>query len=306
MNINNKKLYAMRKILFLTFLFTITIGQVFGQFRENVNMSIFTGAYVAQQNTNNRGGWYGLYAEYMPIKTAGGLNLGFCAVADRVYFRSNSLLNKYEGSSDEFGAGLAAGKYSEFLTQKFSGYFGANAMVKSTKDNGEGKSIQPDGTIGKYTMVQEDLMFSAELNINLLKTFGVRENLFPRSQLKLTYQKPLKSQKTDFWNNVLIEESLIWNKAAEGAEFKQSIIQIGRDNTLLEPKLMIGYQHYIGDNSKWLYYGPELSLKKRGWDDFLSVYFFVKQQVGNYQPNMNSTQFVLGLNFMPFNLKSKR
>jgi hypothetical protein len=294
----------MKKSMFLALIAVIVIAsQAFGQFRDNVNMSIFTGAYMAQENANNRGYWYGVYGEYMPIKTKKGLNLGFSVVADQVAFKSNTTISSYNGSSTEFGAGLAAGKYSEYLTQKYSSYIGVNLMVKNTKDTGVGKSIQKDGKIGTYTATQEDLMFSAELNINLLKTFGIREQLFPRSQVEIGYSKPFKSEKVSFWNNAPIKESMIWNKAAFSAKFKQSICQIGQMNTLIEPKLMVGYVNYVGDNSKWISVGPEISLKKRGWDDFFSCYAFIKKQVGNYEPNMNSTQFVLGINFQPFNIK---
>jgi hypothetical protein len=294
----------MRKTFFLLALMTLTVvGSAFAQFRERVNLSLFAGGYAAQQNANNRGSWYGMYIDYMPVKTETGWLLGFCAVADRVYFKSNTTLSRYDGSSDEIGGGLAGGKWSEFLTQKYSGYFGANLMIKNVRDQGTGKSVQQDGQLGVYTMNQEDLMLSGELNINLLKAFGIRENLLPRSQLKLTYQSSLKSSKTSFWNNSPIKESMIWNKAAYGAEFKQSVVQIGRGNTLVEPKIMVGYHHYVGDDSQWLSAGPEIAFKKRGWDDFLSLYFFVKQEVGNYEANLNSRQFVFGINLMPFNIK---
>jgi hypothetical protein len=293
----------MKKSLFLLALITlIVVGPVLGQFRERVNLSLFAGGYAAQQNANNRGSWYGMYIDYMPVKTETGWLFGFCAVADRVYFKSNTTLSRYDGSSDEIGGGLAGGKWSEFLTQKYSGYFGANLMIKNVRDEGTGKSVQQDGKLGVYTMNQEDLLLSGELNINLLKAFGVRK-IFPRSQLKLTGQTSLKSEKTSFWNNSPIKESMIWNKAAYGAEFKQSITNIGRGNTLVEPKIMVGFHDYVGDNSRWISVGPEIALKKAGWDDFLSVYCFWKQQVGNFEPNLNSGQIVFGINIMPFNIK---
>lgn len=293
----------MKKIITLILLVIVISSTVQAQFRDNVNLSLFAGGYAAQENGNNNGYWYGMYAEYLPIKTANGLNLGFCAVASRVHFQSNDLFSNYEGSSNDFGAGISAGKYSEFFTQKYSSYIGMNAMVKSSKDDGLGRSLQSDFTTGTYTMTQEDILFSTELNINLLKTFGIRENLFPRSQLKFHYQTPLKSKKTSFWNKTFIQESMLWNKAAFGTEYKQSIVQIGRMNTLLEPKAMIGYNYYKGDDSQWLYFGPEIALKKRGWDDFFTVYFLVKQQVGSFRRNINERQYICGVNFMPFNIK---
>lgn len=292
----------MKKLFFL--LLALAIASVSSaQFRDNVNVSIFDGAYVAEKNGNNNGGWYGMYAEYMPIKTADGLNIGFCAVASQVGFKTESKNSIYEGSSTDFGAGLAAGKYVEVLTQSHSGYFGLNLMLKKSQDMGEGQAVGNDNLVGYYDAKQKDLMLSGELNLNFLKTFGFRENLLPRTQLRLTAQRPLNSEKTSFWNNSPIKESVMWNKSAYGAELKQSIVQIGRMNTLLEPKLYLGYYHYTGDKSHWVAIGPEFALKKRGWDDFLTVYALYKMQTGDFISHANDRQFVVGLNFMPFNIK---
>lgn len=294
-----------KKILYLILLVIVTGSPICAQFRDNVNLSLFAGGYAAQKNGNNNGYWYGMYGEFMPIKTSNGLNLGFCVLASRVQFKSNDLRNTYQGSSNDFGAGLSFGKYTEFFTQKYSSYVGMNAMIKSSKDDGLGRTLLQNNTIGEYSMTQKDLMFSTELNINLLKTFGIRENLFPRSQLKFGYQKPLKTEKTSFWNKTFIQESMIWNKAAFSTEFKQSLVQIGRLNTLVEPKAMLGFNYYKGDDSKWLYYGPEIAFKNRGWDDFLTFYCLVKQQVGSFRRNVNERQFVFGMNFIPSNIKKK-
>src|SRR5680860_86650 len=290
---------------------TIVIALIFGlltlsassQFRDNVNVSMFTGGYFDPQNANNNGYWYGAYAEYMPIKTTNGFNLGFCAVISQVEFQSNDTLNSYEGSSTDFGFGIAGGKYSEYFTMNHSSYFGFNLMLKKSQDKGLGMSVGNDGELGKYDMQQNDVLLSGEINMNLLKRFGYRENLLPRTQLRVTYQTPLKSNKSSFWNDVQIYESMLWNKAACGVELKQSIVQIGRFNFLVEPKVYSGYYHYKGDKSNWVAIGPELAFKKRGWDDFLAIYCLLKQQVGDYKPHFNETQIVFGLNFMPFNIK---
>ncbi len=292
----------MKKLIFLLLALAIAFGS-FGQFRDNVNISFFAGGYVAEKNANNNGGWYGMYAEYMPIKTPDGLNIGFCAVASQVSFKTESKTSIYKGSSTDFGAGLAAGKYVEVLTQSHSGYFGLNLMLKKSQDMGEGQAVGTNNVVGYYDAKQKDLMLSGELNLNFLKTFGFRENLFPRTQLRLTAQRPLNSEKTSFWNNSPIKESVMWNKSAYGVELKQSIVQIGRMNTLLETKVYSGYYHYQGDKSNWIAVGPELALKKRGWDDFLSIYALYKMQVGDFTSHANDRQFIIGLNFMPFNIR---
>lgn len=292
------------KRFFIFFLVLSLALPSFSQFRDNVNVSLFAGTYFAQQNTYNRGGWYGMYTEYMPIKTAGGLNLGFCAVASQVSFNSQDSLNQYKGSSTDFGLGLAVGQYVEFLTHTYSGYFGASLMIKHSQDLGQGTTIiKPQNSVGRYSMQQKSKMLEGSININLLKSFGFRENLFPRTQLRLLWQKPLSGEGQSFWNNVPIKESNLWNKASYGVEFKQSLFQSGQFDLLFEPKLWGGYYHYVGDKSNWLAIGPEFALKMRGWDDFLTFYFLVKKQVGEFELNLNSTQFIFGFNFMPFNIK---
>lgn len=294
----------MEKRFFIFFLVLSLALTSFSQFRDNINVSLFAGTYFAQQNTYNRGGWYGMYMEYMPIKTYSGLNLGFCAVASQSSFNSQDSLNQYKGTTTDFGVGLAAGQYVEFLTSTFSGYFGASLMFKRSQDLGEGTSIiKPQNSVGRYSMQQKSNILEGSLNINLLKSFGFRENLFPRTQLRCLWQKPLNGERQSFWNNVPIKESDLWNKASSGVELKQSLFQAGSFDLLFEPKLWVGYYHYVGDKSDWIAFGPEFALKMRGWDDFITLYFLVKKQVGQFEPNLNSTQFIFGINFMPFNIQ---
>ena len=288
-------------VFFICLFFALSAKEAKSQFRDNLNLSVFAGGYAAQQNTNNHGDWYGTYLEYMPIK-ADGWNLGFCAVASRVEFKSNTKLARYDGSELDFAGGLAGGKYVEYLNMTHSAYFGANIMYKHAADRGVGLSGNGQ-TLGRYESRQNDNLLSAELNLNFLKSFGVRENLFPRTQLRLTYQLPLSASKEATWNGKPISGLKSWQKDAYSAELKQSLYQIGRFNTLVEPKLIGGYYYYYGDRSEWIAAGAEIALKKRGWDDFFTVYALFKKQTGNFTPNLNSEQFVLGINFMPFNIK---
>ena len=150
-------------------------------------------------------------------------------------------------------------------------------------------------------MNQEDWLLSTELNFNLLKYHGWREQLFPRTQLRLVAQTPLKSKRESFWNDEPILNSALWNKASYSAELKQSLFRTGYNNQF-EPKIYTGYYYYRGDKSHWLAIGPELALHKPGKDDFLAIYFLVKKQVGHFEPHLGSTQFVFGINFIPTNL----
>lgn len=291
-----------KKIVFFVLIFSLSLS-AFGQFRDDINVSLFTGISSAKKNANNKGNWYGAYVDYAVIKTPNFWNFGICAVAAQTEFRSNDRSSYYNGSSSSFGAGLAVGKYFDYFTMNSSAYFGSNLMLKSNRDVGEGKSLQTNGQLGNYLMTQKDQMISGELNINILKKSGesslyYRDNIFPRFQMRLMFQDSFNEKKSSFWNNNPIKESSLWDKAAYSIEVKQSIYQIGRYNVLTEPKLIVAYNYYTGDKSKWVAYGSEIAFKKRGHDDFLSVYFLVKQKLETINLNdLNSTQFVLGLNF---------
>jgi len=292
-----------RKIVFyvLMLIFVLAPWTAQGQFRNDINVSLFAGGTVAQQNVNNRGYWYGVYAEWLPIKTAAGFNFGFCVLASQVDFKSNDLMNKYWGTSTDFGAGIVMGKYSEFFSPNFASYLGFNALIKRSKDVGTGQSIIDNYQLGTYKLTQEDWLLSTELNFNLLKTYGWRDQLFPRTQLRLVAQVPLKSKRESFWNDEPILNSAFWNKSSFSVELKQSICRTGY-YTQFEPKVYAGYYNYHGDKSHWLAIGPEFALHKQGKDDFLAIYFLVKKQVGRFEPHLNQTQFVIGINFIPTNL----
>jgi len=292
----------MKNIIYLLMLiFVLAPWPAQGQFRNDINVSLFTGGTVAQQNVNNQGYWYGVYAEWLPVKTVTGFNLGFGVVASQVEFKSNDLKNKYNGASTDFGLGLVMGKYSEFLTPSYAGYFGFNALLKRSKDVGTGKSILDNNQLGTYKMNQEDWLLSTELNMNLLKTYGWRDNIFPRTQLRLVTQFPLKSSRDSYWNDEPILNSALWNKASYSAELKQSLFRTGY-YTFFEPKAYFGYYFYRGNKSHWLEIGPEFAFHKEGSDDFLAIYFLVKKQIGHFEPHLSSTQFVIGINFIPSNI----
>jgi len=283
------------------FLLLITTFALSAQFRDNANLSLFGGGHVATQNTNNSGYWYGMYAEYMPIKT-NGWNIGMSVVASSTGFKSNDRTDTYSGNSSSFGGGLAVGKYVHDLSLTHSGYFGSNLMIKRNLDSGNGESLGNDGLLGNFSMNQKDVIFSGELNLNFLKKINEGNEFFPRTQIRLFFQKPISASREAYWDEKLIDESYHYDNSSFSLELKESIISFG-SRTQLEPKLYVGYYHYKGNKSNWLAIGPEFALKKKGWDDFLSVYLLLKKQVGSFEKNLSSSQIVFGINFMPFNMK---
>ncbi len=288
----------MKKLIFL-FLMVGFSSLGTAQYQNNINASIFTGAYLSQKNTNNRGYWYGLYFEYLPIKTPSYFSFGVCFLTTYSHFKSNDWWSWYQGNSQQVGFGLVAGKYWEFFSTSQAAYLGGNVMIRDNQDRGKSKNYS-----GEYRMIQDDLFLSWEINFNLLKEFGFYENLFPRTQIRFGGQTVIKSDKEDYWNDEKIPESILWNKASLFVDYKQSWLELGSFDQRYQFKSVLGYQFYQGDKTRWFIIGPEFSLKKRGQDDYLAIFFLFKKQVGQFEDHLNSRQFIFGLNFQPFNLKN--
>lgn len=274
----------------------------FAEFRGRTTLSAFAGGYAAQQNANNQGKWYGLYAEYLPLRLMfteyEHLNLGFSGLASHSEYVGNDTRSRYQSESSEFGLGLATGFYTYRLTPNSAFYLGANALLKDQQEIGLGTNA---GAEGRYLAKEDNLLFSGEINLNILKTYESGRKDWPRTQLRLMYQQALRSQKDAFWNATPLAESSSWNRTAYMAEWKQSFYRFGKRNHF-EPKLVASYHYYAGDKSNWLILGPEFALRKLNWDDYLNLSFLVKKQVGNFAPNLNSTLFMIQVNFAPLNI----
>lgn len=296
-----KKILAIAALL----LSVLAFGQEtrpFAEFRGRTTLSAFAGGYVAQQNAYNKGNWYGLYADYLPLRFMPTeyehLLFGLSALASRNEYVGNDTRSRYQSESTEFGLGLATGFYTYRLTPSSAFYLGANALLKQRQEIGLGNEA---GVVGRYLAREDNLLFSGELNFNILKTYESGRKDWPRTQLRLVYQKALKSQKDAFWNESELQDEALWNRTAYMAEGKQSLYRFGKRNHL-EPKLVAGYHYYAGDKSHWLIVGPEIALRKLNWDDYLNVSFLVKKQLGNFTQNLNSTLFLVQINFAPLNI----
>lgn len=273
------------------------------EFRGTTMVSVFGGGYTAQENSNNNGEWYGVYLEHTPIRFLFSeykhLNLGLSVLASKSSYDGNDKTNKYSSTNYEFGAGIAGGFYSYHFSKNSALYLGANSLIKECQETGEGSN---SSSTGRYLSKEKYLVWSSEVSFNVLKTYEAGLRTLPRIQLRLTYQRPFNCKRDAFWNTTPLPETNIWDKTAYMSELKMSIYRFGK-NSFFEPKVVAAYHYYEGDKSKWAILGVELSLRKMNWDDFFSLSFSVKKQVGNYLPNLNSTQFTLGINFMPFNFK---
>lgn len=302
----------MRKVL-LVLITMLSVAYAVGQgtksarplveYRGTTMVSVFAGGHVAQKNVNNRGNWYGIYLEHLPLQLLISeykhLNLGLTALAAKSLYEGNDQEHKNSNTDYSFGFGIGGGFYNYRFSKNSAIYIGANSLIKRGQEIINGRTSE---SAGRYLADGQYIVWSSELNINVMKTYESGLRNWPRTQLRLVYQKPIQNKRDAFWDAVPLSESAVWDKTVYMSELKASFYRYGK-RVILEPKVITGYHFYEGDNSQWIIAGLELALRKFNWDDFLSVSFSLKRQVGDYTPNLNETQFLLGINFMPFNLK---
>jgi len=274
-------------------------------FQEKVNVAFFTGGFVRQQNTNNNGYWYGIYTDYVPLKSPNGWAGGIFGLVSIYRFQDNDLENIYQGHGREIAGGLSFGKYSEYFSLRHSAFLGCNLGIRQSWDYGNGQNAY-----GKSEVLQKDLMFSVNLNFNLLKNNGMHPRIFPRTQIMINYQRPIESSASATWNSKPVEDQGVWQKGFQEIIIKESICDIGINrgrDLFLEPKVLVSYRYENGNKNSYLVTGQEISLRKEGRDDFLAIFF--TQKLGLKEQNFlgkpgRSLHFMMGLNFCPFNIKN--
>ncbi len=276
--------------MLLLFLAVIPLlGQGEGRaFQEKINLSIFGGIWSKQTNTNNNGWNIGAYADYLPYKSSNGRwTGGIYSVYNHSNFKDN--LSKYDAKIEEYGLGLTGGYYYEgFSTRKFL-FLGFSLGWKHAQDKGSSQNRW-----GKYEATDEVELITSNINFNLISRFDV---LLPRTQILISLQAPLSSNKKAYWEGKEIT-SESWDRTYGEVLLKQSIINLGLNTNLyLSPKLIAAFAYSKGDNSRSYSIGVDLSLHKQYKDDFLSVYCLYK--IGK---DVDANSIFFGLNFSPMSL----
>ncbi len=240
------------------------------------NLSVFSGYFAKQQNSNNNGSWIGIYGD-LPLYRS--LSEEWNVSAWGVYSASEWTNNMapYVSKTQDFSLGLSTGKYEEFFSYTHSFYGGLAVGYKHSKEIGrvEKKKYSSEG-------IQKDHLLVGNLNLNLMKYSGYHPYLFPRTQLVLSGQYALDAQKTLSENGQSALPNKPWNKGFLETTLKQSLwdIPLGMNqNTFLQPKIGGQFSRYF-DGEERNSYGPiiEMSLHKAGNDDFLSLTLMHKHQ----------------------------
>jgi len=270
----------MKKItvmLLLLMAVTPLLGQTF---KERVNFSIFGGVWSKQTNINNNGKNIGVYLDYLPYKSQNGWTVGFFAVGNYSNFKDN--LTKYEADVKEYGLGGTFGYYDDAFSKSNQLFLGFSFGWKHIDDKGISQNRW-----GRYEGIDKVELATANINFNLLK----RSNIFPRTQILLTFQIPFTSVKEAHWNNETVK-SESWNRTYIEVLAKESIVNLGLNTKLyLSPKIIGGYAYSKGDNKNVYMIGGEVALHKQYKDDFLSVYCLYK-----VSGQRDDNTFVFGLN----------
>jgi len=288
----------MKKLL-LVLIMLVSFNEVFSQFedyfREKSNIVIFSGL-VLKQGAEDKGNYLGTYLDYQVFKSDNGK---WTMAPYAVFSRSQS--GYYSGNdyskttSYAYGGGLSLGFYEENFTFRHQLFTGFSLGLRREED-----SNVVETSTGKYFGVQKDLMLKTGLNINLLKGFGLKPDLFHRSQLQASLILPLRAVKKAVWENNSglrenISDSYSWNKTYFELLAKQNIIKTPIDwqqNFYFSPKLVGLYSFSAGDSRHFYGLGVELACHRAYRDDFLTLGALYK-----VSRRMTDNYFILSLNF---------
>jgi len=279
----------MKKLIMLVAL-TLVGTAMFGQYYHERNIVAFGGYLFEPQTSQNNGHYYGLYADWQLFRRSTILRdlgdgwmaessngsvwtVGPYAVINRsAFYQSQSL---YSGKILEAGGGMIVGYYKGEFTNRHGLFIGSSLGAKYAWDNGEGRLS------GLYEGRQRDLLLAANLNINLLKS-RANDRLLPRTQVVITYQKPISKFSSKFasWNSSEIPGQSVWDKTYLEIIARQSIydIPLGRyDDLSLSPKLIGLYSYSAGNQEQCVGLGGEVSLHRPGRDDYFTLFCLYKQ-----------------------------
>jgi len=266
-----------------------------GVFRDKSNLCLFSG-FVDRQDSKNYGYYYGVYADYRVLKSLDG---AWTIAPYLVLSRSNSESpldtkrnknNSGYNNNSEYGGGLSFGFYEPDFTFRHQLFVGASLGLRYGQEEQYEKQQS-----GIYSGWQNDLFLSAGLNLHLLKSFGLRPDLFPRSQIQATIKVPIKSEKEAYWNDKKIEGINPWNKSYFEVLGKTSVFQSYlsyRSEIQYAPKIIALYSYSAGDSRSFYGLGAEISLRREYRDNFLSLNVLYKESrafADNY--------LIVGLNF---------
>jgi len=238
-----------------------TTIQLMDWFKAPFNIVVFGNYYFRQQNTNNNGNGQGLYIDYLPLKSRGGFwTAGGYLIGDHSWFTDN--LSKYTANVWEIAGGGVLGYYNENFSSLYSTYIGFTLGGKYAQDNGNA-SLH-----GVYAGKQEDWLLCFNVNFNLLKR-GI--GYFPRTQVQLTFQKPIFSSKKASWNGEKIVSD-VWDKTYIEVLVKQSIRSWHLTGDLFySPKILTLYSYSAGNQRDSYGLGAEISINRQYQDDLFSL-----------------------------------
>lgn len=273
----------------LLLLVSVTKGQGSGLLfqKGRINASLYSNIWTLQNNSNVDGYGYGVYLDYLPLKTGNNVwSAGLFASASQSGYYQN--LSKYTSWLREVRVGLTTGYYLENLSMRRSLFIGFSSGLKYVWDRGE------SNLRGRYNGNQRDLLIVSNLNLNIFKKIGdmVQHTWFTRSQLLVTLENPLYTYKKSEWNSKTVT-SQIWDKTYLEFLFKENIFNRSINSiwkeVFVSPKLLVLYSHSKGNQEDCYGTGLDLTLHKQYKDDFLSVYCL-------YKMNKQNNTIIIGSN----------
>jgi hypothetical protein len=244
-------------------LLLFTTSQVQAQdFRDKVNIIAY-GSYGCERlNTNTHSNDQGVFANLNIINNKG-ISVGPFITA--AWSNTTQNLSSYEGKSQEFGAGIAAGYYSnDIFGQEFWGGLSCGILF--------GKN---DGTVilknGTYASQQKDQVISTSLGLNFWHSNIY--DLLPRTQIQVVYQVPLANTREAYWNKEKLQNDPSWDRTYLEISVKESLINLKLSGMYyIAPKIVAGYSYMKGNNEETASVGSEISVFKQGKGDGISIF----------------------------------
>lgn len=267
----------MKKILTILWLFVMVtvpflVGQTVPIKRASdpllIDLVLYGGISAQPENLMSNGYYDGLFVDYILLKSGNQKwTYGPYAMMNQSRFTEN--LERYTGRSSSVTLGNTMGYYDPNFFQSYESFVGLNVGIMYGVNKGESSS-----NLGNYRSRQEDVYICGSLNFNLLKKQDGC-NLFSRSQIQLSFQKPLLTKREAYWNNKQLGGEP-WNMTHYEAMVKQSIIDWYVCGPYISSKIISNLSYAAGNKKSEYGVGAEMSIHQKGAEDFVSVYYLYK------------------------------
>jgi len=258
-----------------------TLGQEStGGYQGNFNFVVYGYGHGLQQNLHNNGLGVGTYADYS-TKLSRAWRIGGYANISMGGSRDN--VGHYTSRSGNYGLGAVISNYQPGFSMNYQLFWSTGVGIKYNTDHGESS-----WSYGNYVGEQKTYLLAFSASINLQKK--VETKFCPRTELWISWQIPIKSQKQATWNGEAIKISP-WNKEYIQLQIRNSLWSFLFEGVYVSPELIGVYTYDSGAAESNFGIGSGLSVHEKGKDNILSGYYIIK-----FNSAFDRNNIILGVN----------